>query len=95
MLRTASQRSNIKVRDIAEDIVAWVSGAEQKGRRRPQWLADERSKGLSHPTCALTAGAATSGWRGSAGPADALQPMEHQHRNVVLDVLVAHQGQQG
>jgi two-component system, response regulator / RNA-binding antiterminator len=42
MLRAASQRSNIKVRDLAEEIVARVSGAEQKGPRSPS-LPDEPS----------------------------------------------------
>jgi ANTAR domain len=42
MLRAASQRSNIKVRDLAEEIVARVSGAEQRGRR-PQSGPDEPS----------------------------------------------------
>ena len=35
MLRAASQRSNVKVRDLAEEIVARVSAAEHKGPRPP------------------------------------------------------------
>jgi hypothetical protein len=40
MLRAASQRSNMKVRDLAQEIVARVSGDEQKGARNQSSAAD-------------------------------------------------------
>jgi hypothetical protein len=49
MLRAASQRSNIKVRDIAEDIVKRASGAGQRGRR-PRPLADDSAMWLTDHT---------------------------------------------
>lgn len=42
MLRAASQRSNVKVRDLAQQIVARVSGAERRSPR-PRSLLDEAS----------------------------------------------------
>lgn len=44
MIRAASQRSNVKVRDIAGEIVARVSGAEQKCPL-PQSSPDKASPG--------------------------------------------------
>jgi hypothetical protein len=45
MLRAASQRSNLKVRDLAQEIVARVAGSEQEARLSQSSAADSLPDG--------------------------------------------------